>query len=252
MYTPPGPSIARRINPSARASRSWADLPPSDFHAILRRRAQGPPPTLPYAYTQGYPMVGAGYVGGPTCAVIALKCPSAPTFTIVDLNKGRIDAWNIPDYKLPIHEPGLPQVVKAARERNLFFSTVDKAIEEADLIFVSVNTSTKKSGVGAGFSADLAYVESATCLAEVATSSKIVIEKSAMPCLTAESMRTILQANSKPGCRFDILSNPKFLAEGTAIDNLFAPDRVLVGSLQTPEGLSACQSLSAVYTNWAL
>ncbi|KAI0313585.1 UDP-glucose dehydrogenase [Amylostereum chailletii] len=195
--------------------------------------------------------IGAGYVGGPTCAVIALKCPNVQV-TIVDLNKGRIDAWNSPDYKLPIYEPGLLEVVKAARGRNLFFSTeVDKAIEEADLIFVSVNTPTKKSGVGAGFAADLAYVESATRrIAEVATSSKIVVEKSTVPCRTAESMRTILEANSKPGCRFDILSNPEFLAEGTAIDDLFAPDRVLIGSLQTPEGLSACQSLAAVYANW--
>ncbi|KXN88423.1 UDP-glucose 6-dehydrogenase [Leucoagaricus sp. SymC.cos] len=195
--------------------------------------------------------IGAGYVGGPTCAVIALKCPHIKV-TIVDLNKARIDAWNSPDFKLPIYEPGLEDVVRQARGRNLFFSTdVDKAIEEAQLIFVSVNTPTKKSGVGAGFAADLNYVELATRnIANVATSSKIVVEKSTVPCRTAESMRTILEANSKPNCRFDILSNPEFLAEGTAIQDLFRPDRVLIGSLQTPEGISACESLSDVYANW--
>ncbi|KAF9011936.1 UDP-glucose/GDP-mannose dehydrogenase [Cyathus striatus] len=167
--------------------------------------------------------------------VIALKCPHI-TVTIVDLNQARVDAWNSPDFKLPIYEPGLEEVVRKARGRNLFFSTdVDKGIEEADLIFVSVNTPTKKSGVGAGFAADLNYVELATRrIANVATSSKIVVEKSTVPCRTAESMRTILEANSKPGCHFDILSNPEFLAEGTAITDLFNPDRVLIGSLKHP------------------
>ncbi|KZS96813.1 nucleotide sugar dehydrogenase [Sistotremastrum niveocremeum HHB9708] len=195
--------------------------------------------------------IGAGYVGGPTCAVIALKCPHI-TVTIVDLNKARVDAWNSPDFDLPIYEPGLEDVVRQARGKNLFFSTdVDKGIEEADLIFVSVNTPTKKSGVGAGFAADLNYVELATRrIAAVANSSKIVVEKSTVPCRTAESMRTILEANSKPNCRFDILSNPEFLAEGTAIQDLFAPDRVLIGSLQTPEGKDACEALRSVYANW--
>jgi len=195
--------------------------------------------------------IGAGYVGGPTCAVIALKCPHI-TVTIVDLNQARVDAWNSTDFKLPIYEPGLEDVVRQARGRNLFFSTdVDKGIEEADLIFVSVNTPTKKSGVGAGFAADLNYVELATRrIAAVANSSKIVVEKSTVPCRTAESMRTILEANSRPNCRFDILSNPEFLAEGTAIRDLFSPDRVLIGSLQTQEGKDACASLAAVYANW--
>ncbi|KAG9128426.1 UDP-glucose 6-dehydrogenase 1 [Ceratobasidium sp. 392] len=195
--------------------------------------------------------IGAGYVGGPTCAVIALKCPDI-TVTIVDLNKARVDAWNSPDFALPIYEPGLEDVVREARGRNLFFSTdVDKGIQEADLIFVSVNTPTKKSGVGAGFAADLNYVELATRrIAQVSTSSKIVVEKSTVPCRTAESMRTILEANSKPGCRFDILSNPEFLAEGTAISDLFSPDRVLIGSLQTEEGKDACKSLHDVYAHW--
>ncbi|KAK9763073.1 hypothetical protein K7432_010597 [Basidiobolus ranarum] len=193
--------------------------------------------------------IGAGYVGGPTCAVIAFKCPDIQV-TIVDVNPARIDAWN--SDKLPIYEPGLEEVVMAARGRNLFFSTdVDKAIQEADLIFVSVNTPTKKGGMGAGFAADLAYIETATRrIAEVATSSKIVVEKSTVPCRTAESMRTILEANSCDGIRFDILSNPEFLAEGTAIDDLFSPDRVLIGSLQTPEGREAQQALVDVYTHW--
>jgi UDPglucose 6-dehydrogenase len=195
--------------------------------------------------------IGAGYVGGPTCAVVALKCPHIQV-TIVDVNQSRIDAWNDPDFNLPIYEPGLVDVVKGCRGRNLFFSTeVDKGIAEADLIFVSVNTPTKKSGLGAGFAADLNYIELATRrIAEVSTSSKIVVEKSTVPCRTAESMRTILEANAKPGCRFDILSNPEFLAEGTAIEDLFAPDRVLIGSLQSQEGLDACAALANVYANW--
>ncbi|TFK75602.1 nucleotide sugar dehydrogenase [Pluteus cervinus] len=195
--------------------------------------------------------IGAGYVGGPTCAVVALKCPHI-TVTIVDLNQSRIDAWNSPDFKLPIYEPGLEDVVRQTRGRNLFFSTdVDKGIEEADLIFVSVNTPTKKSGIGAGFAADLNYVELATRrIADVAKSSKIVVEKSTVPCRTADAMRTILDANSKPNCRFDILSNPEFLAEGTAINDLLKPDRVLIGSLQTPQGIDACNSLASIYANW--
>jgi len=195
--------------------------------------------------------LGAGYVGGPTCAVIAQQCPDI-TVTIVDLNEARIKAWNDEDFRLPIYEPGLEEVVRSCRGRNLFFSTdVDKGIQEADLIFVSVNTPTKKSGVGAGFAADLNFVELATRrIAAVATSNKIVVEKSTVPCRTAESMRTILEANAKPNCRFDILSNPEFLAEGTAIDDLHSPDRVLIGSLQTPEGLSACSSLADVYAHW--
>ncbi|TPX67495.1 UDP-glucose 6-dehydrogenase [Spizellomyces sp. 'palustris'] len=193
--------------------------------------------------------IGAGYVGGPTCAVIAYKCPTV-TVTIVDLNKDRIAAWN--SDTLPIYEPGLDDVVFACRGRNLFFSSeVDQAIQEADLIFVSVNTPTKKSGIGAGFAADLAYVESATRrIAQVATSSKIVIEKSTVPCRTAESMRAILEANSRDGIRFDILSNPEFLAEGTAIPDLMYPDRVLIGSLQTAEGIKAQNVLADVYANW--
>lgn len=193
--------------------------------------------------------IGAGYVGGPTCAVIAYKCPDVQV-TIVDVNPDRISAWN--SDKLPIFEPGLDEIVFARRGKNLFFSTdVDQAIIDADLIFVSVNTPTKKGGMGAGYAADLAYVETATRrIAEVAKSSKIVIEKSTVPCRTAESMRTILEANARGDIRFDILSNPEFLAEGTAVQDLFNPDRVLIGSLQTPEGIKAQQTLADVYARW--
>lgn len=193
--------------------------------------------------------IGAGYVGGPTCAVIAYKCPDVKV-TIVDINAERIAAWN--SDSLPIYEPGLDEVVFAARGRNLFFSTdVDGAIQEADLIFVSVNTPTKKAGMGAGYAADITYLESATRrIAAVAKSSKIVIEKSTVPCRTASSMQVILEANATPGVRFDILSNPEFLAEGTAISDLFNPDRVLIGSASTEEGYKACEALAAVYANW--
>ncbi|KAG0166901.1 UDP-glucose 6-dehydrogenase 1 [Apophysomyces sp. BC1034] len=193
--------------------------------------------------------IGAGYVGGPTCAVIAYKCHDIKV-TIVDINPERIAAWN--SDKLPIYEPGLDEIVFERRGKNLFFSTdVDTTIQEADLIFVSVNTPTKKAGMGAGMAADLAYVESATRrIAEVSKSSKIVVEKSTVPCRTAQSMRTILEANSTPEIHFDILSNPEFLAEGTAIQDLLHPDRVLIGALQTEEGIRAQSALVNVYANW--
>lgn len=189
------------------------------------------------------------FIGGPTCAVIAAKAPHIKV-TIVDLSKPRIDAWN--SDKLPIYEPGLEDIVKAARGKNLFFSTdIEAAINEADLIFVSVNTPTKKSGMGKGFAADLGYIESATrSIANLAKSSKIVVEKSTVPCRTAQSMRRILDANKKPGVEFNLLSNPEFLAEGTAIKDLLNPDRVLIGSLDTPSGKSAAASLAEVYANW--
>ncbi|EST09749.1 UDP-glucose/GDP-mannose dehydrogenase, C-terminal [Kalmanozyma brasiliensis GHG001] len=198
--------------------------------------------------------IGAGYVGGPTCSVIALKCPHIKV-TIVDINPVRIAAWN--SDVLPVYEPGLDEVVRECRGRNLFFSTdVDAAIKEADLIFVSVNTPTKTSGVGKGFAADLHYVEASTRrIASVATSSKIIVEKSTVPCRTAASMRTILESNSTFAAdgtqiSFQILSNPEFLAEGTAIRDLFAPDRVLIGSLDTQQGKAAANALSEVYENW--
>jgi len=193
--------------------------------------------------------IGAGYVGGPTCSVIALKCPDIRV-TIVDLNQARIDAWN--SDKLPIYEPGLEEIVFARRGKNLFFSTdVEGAIEEADMVFVSVNTPTKKGGFGAGMAADLKYIESATrMIAKVSKTPKIVIEKSTVPCRTADSMRAILDHNSVPGVQFDILSNPEFLAEGTAIKDLLNPDRVLIGALPTTTGRHAQKALAQVYARW--
>lgn len=202
--------------------------------------------------------IGAGYVGGPTCSVIALKCPHIQV-SIVDVNPARIAAWNCdPDpatgklLGLPVYEPGLADIVQHCRGRNLFFSTdIDEKIREADLVFVSVNTPTKTSGVGKGYAADLHYVEASTRrIATVSTSSKIIVEKSTVPCRTAASMRTILEANARPGLRFDILSNPEFLAEGTAVSDLQHPDRVLIGSLRTPEGELAALRLANVYATW--
>lgn len=195
--------------------------------------------------------IGAGYVGGPTCSVIAYKCPHIQV-TIVDVNPDRINQWN--SDSLPIYEPGLEDIIKKCRGRNLFFDTdIDKAIKEADMIFVSVNTPTKQSGIGSGYAADLSYVELSTRrIAAVSATSKIVVEKSTVPCRTAESMRKILESNSKPNLNitFDILSNPEFLAEGTAINDLFNPDRVLIGSLNSPSGRRAQAALVSVYANW--
>eukprot|EP00271_Cylindrocystis_brebissonii_P014113 TRINITY_DN3523_c0_g1_i1.p1 TRINITY_DN3523_c0_g1~~TRINITY_DN3523_c0_g1_i1.p1 ORF type:complete len:483 (-),score=95.28 TRINITY_DN3523_c0_g1_i1:899-2347(-) len=192
--------------------------------------------------------IGAGYVGGPTMAMIALKCPDIKV-TVVDISKPRIDAWN--SDTLPIYEPGLKEVVEKARGRNLFFSTeVEKAVAEADIIFVSVNTPTKTRGLGAGKAADLTYWESAARMIEdVSTSDKIVVEKSTVPVKTAEAIEKILTHNKK-GINFQILSNPEFLAEGTAMDDLEAPDRVLIGGRPTPEGQKAIAALAAVYAHW--
>ena len=194
--------------------------------------------------------IGAGYVGGPTMAVIALKCPDIKV-TVVDLNEARITAWNGPLDQLPIYEPGLEEVVEKARGRNLFFSTdIEKAIDEAQMIFMAVNTPTKTAGEGAGMAADLTYVEAcAKQIAEVSTTNKIVVEKSTLPVRTAEKIKEILGTNSK-GVHFEVLSNPEFLAEGTAIQDLFKSDRVLVGGDSTHTGQAAVKSLVEIYTNW--
>ena len=195
--------------------------------------------------------IGAGYVGGPTMAVIAQKCPHIKV-TVVDLNQDRINAWNNEDLSLlPIYEPGLDAVVGEARGRNLFFSTeVDKAIDEADAIFISVNTPTKTYGVGKGMAADLKYIElCARQIARVAKTDKIVIEKSTLPVRTAQAIKDILDHTGN-GVNFQILSNPEFLAEGTAIEDLFAPDRVLIGGNTTPEGQIAINKVVEVYANW--
>ncbi|XP_055909547.1 UDP-glucose 6-dehydrogenase [Eupeodes corollae] len=193
--------------------------------------------------------IGAGYVGGPTCSVMAYKCPGI-TVTVVDKSVERIAQWN--SDKLPIYEPGLDDVVKKCRNINLFFSTdIETAIKEADLIFISVNTPTKTFGNGKGRAADLKYVESAArMIAEIAQSNKVVVEKSTVPVRAAESIMHILRANQKPGVRYDILSNPEFLAEGTAIQDLLHADRVLIGGEETPEGHKAVEKLSWIYEHW--
>ena len=192
--------------------------------------------------------VGAGYVGGPTMAMIADKCPQYRV-ELVDINQARIDAWN--SGSLPIYEPGLDEVVKRCRGRNLFFSTeVEPAIRKADMIFVSVNTPTKTFGQGAGQASDLQYVErTARKILECSTSDKIVIEKSTLPVRTAEAIKRILHSGDGD-VRFDVLSNPEFLAEGTAIQDLLEPDRVLIGCDETERGKAAMEELAAVYANW--
>lgn len=195
--------------------------------------------------------IGAGYVGGPTMAVIAQKCPHIKV-TVVDLNTDRIAKWNDADVNnIPVYEPGLSDVVKVSRGKNLFFSTeVDKAIDEAQLIFISVNTPTKTYGTGKGMAADLKYIElCARQIARVAKDDKIVVEKSTLPVRTAEAIKNILDHTGN-GVQFQILSNPEFLAEGTAVQDLLSPDRVLIGGDTTKEGQEAIQALVDVYANW--
>jgi len=192
--------------------------------------------------------IGAGYVGGPTMTIIANKCPDYKV-TIVDISKPRIDAWNSDD--LPIFEPGLKEHVEKSRGKNLFFSTdVDKEIAEADIIFVSVNTPTKTFGEGAGKAADLQFVElTARRIKENSTSDKIVIEKSTLPVRNAEALEAILHSGNN-SVHFEILSNPEFMAEGTAISDMEYPDRVLIGSKDTETGRAARDELVKIYSQW--
>ncbi|MFV5690282.1 UDP-glucose 6-dehydrogenase [Flavobacterium sp. ZT3R25] len=195
--------------------------------------------------------LGAGYVGGPTMSVIALKCPEIKV-TVVDLNEARIAAWNEENLdKLPVYEPGLAEVVHEARGRNLFFSTeVESAIDAADMIFIAVNTPTKTYGEGKGMAADLKFVElCARQIARIAKNDKIIVEKSTLPVRTAETLQTILDRTGN-GVKFEVLSNPEFLAEGTAINDLFNADRVLIGGKQTESGQKAIQSLVDIYAHW--
>ncbi|MUV03630.1 nucleotide sugar dehydrogenase [Flavobacterium rakeshii] len=195
--------------------------------------------------------IGAGYVGGPTMAVIAYKCPDIKV-TVVDVNEARIKAWNDEDISnIPIYEPGLEDLVAEARGRNLFFSTdVEKAIDEAEMIFISVNTPTKTYGLGKGKAADLKYIElCARQIASVAKTDKIVVEKSTLPVRTAEAIKSILD-NTGNGVKFEILSNPEFLAEGTAVQDLLNPDRVLIGGGTDEDGFAAINALVEVYANW--
>jgi len=192
--------------------------------------------------------IGAGYVGGPTMAIIAKMAPSIRV-TIVDMNAVRIAAWNSDD--LPIYEPGLDEIVKGTRGKNLFFTTdVKHSIIDADIIFVAVNTPTKDYGVGAGKASDLKYIESvARTIAEVSTTDKIVVEKSTVPVKTAETLQEIFASNTH-GAKFQVLSNPEFLAEGTAISDLLNPDRVLIGGESTVEGQKAIEALVSIYAHW--
>jgi len=194
--------------------------------------------------------IGAGYVGGPTMAVIALKCPQIKV-TVVDINQERINKWNGPLDQLPVYEPGLSDVVKQTRNKNLFFTTeIDKAIHDSEMIFMAVNTPTKKEGEGAGMAADLRYFESsARHIARVAKNDKIIVEKSTLPVRTAEKIKEILLKEGN-GVHFEILSNPEFLAEGTAIQDLFKSDRVLIGGDQTETGQKAVKKLVNIYKNW--
>lgn len=192
--------------------------------------------------------IGAGYVGGPTMAVIADKCPDCRV-ELVDVNEERIRQWNSDD--LPIYEPGLDEIVKRNRGKNLFFSTeIARGIGESDIIFVSVNTPTKSFGQGAGQAADLQYWEkTARQILRHSRNDKIVVEKSTLPVRTAEAMDRILSSGGD-GVHFDVISNPEFLAEGTAIRDLLEPDRVLLGCMDTERGHAACDRLSAIYENW--
>ncbi|KAI0022421.1 nucleotide sugar dehydrogenase [Xylariomycetidae sp. FL0641] len=199
--------------------------------------------------------VGAGYVGGPSAAVIANKAPHLQV-TVVDMDARRIAAWN--SGVLPVYEPHLLEMVlpardgSADREPNLFFSTaIDEEIRAADIVFIGVNTPTKTTGLGAGKASDLSWLESATRrVAKAATRDTIVVEKSTVPCGTADMMRQILEANARPGVNFVVLSNPEFLAEGTAVNNLLSPDRILIGCLEKESGYIAAEALVNVYANW--
>ncbi len=192
--------------------------------------------------------IGAGYVGGPTMAVIASKCPEVQV-VVADINAQRIADWQSDN--LPIYEPGLDEIVKASLGRNLFFTTdVASAIAEADIIFVSVNTPTKTFGIGAGKASDLQYWEkTARQIRECSHADKIVVEKSTLPVRTAEAMGRILNANDEH-VHFDVLSNPEFLAEGTAIKDLLNPDRVLIGGPETERGRAAVEEVAALYAHW--
>uniref|UniRef100_A0A914MQL1 UDP-glucose 6-dehydrogenase n=1 Tax=Meloidogyne incognita TaxID=6306 RepID=A0A914MQL1_MELIC len=196
--------------------------------------------------------IGAGYVGGPTSAMIAFKC-SDITVTVVDMNQEKIDQWN--SDTLPIYEPGLDELINTCRGRNLFFSNdIPAAIQSAQLIFISVNTPTKTYGRGKGMAPDLCYMESVSrTIAEHANGPKIVVEKSTVPVKAAESIRYILREAEKLDTKrlsFQVLSNPEFLAEGTAMQDLANPDRVLIGGEQTPEGNAAISQLASIYERW--
>ena len=195
--------------------------------------------------------IGAGYVGGPTMAVIALKCPSIKV-TVVDENKDKIKAWNANNLdKLPVFEPGLKELISKTRNKNLFFSDkIDQAIRNSEIIFMAVNTPTKTYGEGKGMAADLTFVEKcARKIAEVSNSDKIIVEKSTLPVRTAEKIKEVLVENNN-NFSFEVISNPEFLAEGTAIKDLYKSDRVLIGGENTKSGEKAVNKLISIYKNW--
>jgi UDPglucose 6-dehydrogenase len=195
--------------------------------------------------------IGAGFVGGPTMAVIALKCPEIDV-KVVDINKQKIKDWNSKDLnKLPIYESGLAEIISKTRGKNLFFSTeIASSIDNADMIFMAVNTPTRIKGKGKGYAADLTYVENcAKQIARHSKSDKIVVEKSTLPVRTAEKIKEILIANNKK-VNFEVISNPEFLAEGTAINDLFKSDRVLIGGDKTESGKNAVDKLVEIYQRW--
>ena len=193
--------------------------------------------------------IGAGYIGGPTMAVIAKMNPDRKVI-VVDINAERIAAWNSEDYSIPIYEPGLVDVVKEVRGRNLFFSTdIKSAVQQCDIVFVGVNTPTKMVGRGSGRASDLQYWEAtARSIKEYANGDKVVVEKSTLPVRTAAAMEAIL--NDHASYSFTVLSNPEFLAEGTAIKDLLEPDRVLIGGPETEEGHRALEAVVDVYAAW--
>ena len=199
-------------------------------------------------YEKNILCIGAGYVGVPTMSVIALKCPEY-RIEIVDINEKKIEQWNSDD--IPIFEPGLEKIVKETRGKNLFFSVdIKNGIKKADIIFVSVNTPTKTFGDGAGMASDLQYWEkTAHQIIESADGDKIIVEKSTLPVKTAEAMERILKSNSKD-IKFEVVSNPEFLSEGTAIKDLLEPDRVLIGSHKTDAGLAAAREVVNIYSHW--
>ena len=191
--------------------------------------------------------IGAGYVGGPTMSVIALKCPDY-NITVVDSNDERINSWNGPLDTLPIFEPGLKDIINSVRNKNLFFSTdVESAIRKSDIIFIAVNTPTKTSGEGKGMAADLSNIKKCSeLIAKVSKTDKIIVEKSTAPVGTAQEIKNVLKSfNTKN--KFEIISNPEFLAEGTAINDLTNPDRVLIGGENTVEGEIAINKLADIY-----
>ena len=195
--------------------------------------------------------IGAGYVGGPTMAVIAHECPEIQVY-VVDYDENKIHNWNNVNLdKLPVYEPGLKELVKKTRNKNLFFSSdVDNAIENAEIIFIAVNTPTKINGEGKGYAADLTNIEKCSKrIAEVSKDTKIIVEKSTLPVRTAEKIREVLKSNSN-GIKYEVLSNPEFLAEGTAIKDLYKSDRVLVGSENTKSGINALNTLTSIYERW--